>query len=221
MTQATAERQVDRPQRPLSEWGLCVAKRVSEWQRAYVKRVPVALATLARLRRGVGREPGDVPDLWQYTLDGLPEQPGVGDAATRQERAVHTALTLFALHQQSRAEHMHTPGRSLGTAVRRLARRAGSEVAVRRRFEALGTAETFSEVVHHARGLITQLRTHRIPLDYGAFTDDLIRLQTRAAHQVRLQWGRDYYRAVPETDADSDDNQTDLSVASAATSEGE
>lgn len=204
MTQAVMETPDQRSARTPGEF---VARRVTAWQRDYVRRRPEALATLARLRRGVGKEVGTVPDLWQYTLDGLPDQGGTGDEPTAQERAVHTAMTLFAVHQQSRREEMHLPQQSLGTAVRQLRARAASADAVRRRFEALGTAETFAEVVHHARGLITQLRAERIPLDYGMFTDDLVRLQSgAAASRVRLRWGRDFYRTT-KPDPDSSDDQ--------------
>lgn len=206
MTQSTADRSERKS--PLSPVGAYVEKRIHEWQQDYLRRRPEAMAALAKLRRGVGKDVGAVPELWPYILDGLPGDDG-GDNPTRAERAVYTALTLYAVHQQSRQRAMHVPGTSLGAAVRRLRTQAPSEAAVRRRFEALGTAEDFSEVVHHARGLITQLRGADIPLDYGAFADDLLRLQDRRfANQVRLRWGRDFYRATRDTDSASTDSTT-------------
>jgi|ADGO01.1.fsa_nt_gi CRISPR-associated protein, Cse2 family len=213
MTQATAQRP---PQlRRLSPWGDFVQRQVNEWQKAYIRRETNALAILAKLRRGVGKEISEVPDLWQYTLSGLPDEPVVGDGPTRAERAVYTAMTLFAVHQQSRRVEMHTPGPSLGAALGRLRHRAASEVAIRRRFEALGTAEAFSEVVRHARGLITQLRAANIPLDYGAFTDDLIWLQSPGtASRVRLRWGRDFYRTGTNDTETADGGDNDQEEAS-------
>jgi CRISPR system Cascade subunit CasB len=147
-----------------------------------------------------------MPELWRYTLAELPdERPPRDGTPTVSERAAYTAMTLFAIHQQSRGQEMHQSGQSLGTAVRQLQARAGSAAAVRRRFEALGTAETFAEVVHHARGLINQLRAHGITLDYGMFTEDLVYLQTRAADRVRLRWGRDFYR-IPKQSRHTDDD---------------
>jgi CRISPR system Cascade subunit CasB len=131
--------------------------------------------------------------------------------------AAYTAITLYAVHQQSRGQGMHRSGQGLGRAVRILRTRAGGAEAVRRRFEALGTAETFAEVVHHARGLITQLRGQDIPLDYGALADQLFSLQFRdGASRVRLAWGRDFYRATSE-DSESPDNP----VADATSTSGE
>ena len=90
---------------------------------------------------------------------------------------------------------MHQPGQSIGTAARILSGRAPSEDATRRRFEALGTASTFEEVTHHARGVVSQLRAYGIPLDYGQFADQLVwLLRPATADRVRLAWGRDFYR---------------------------
>lgn len=188
-----------------------VGSRVSQWQGAYIRRESEALAALARLRRGVGKEVGAMPDLWQYTLADLPvpepdrRRPDY-DKPTVFERAAYTAMTLFAVHQQSRSQGMHQQGQSLGTAVRNLRIRSASAEAVRRRFEALGTAETYTEVVNHARGLITQLRSEGIPLDYGALTEDFVWLQSRAADRVRLRWGRDFYRTTRNEDQQANDD---------------
>lgn len=175
--------------------GRFVNARVTQLQNGYLKRRPAAVAALAQLRRGVGKPVGAIAELWQLTLEGVPLPPRYGDQATTNERAAHTALTLYALHQQSRSEPMHRPGQSIGAAARILARRSPSSEATRRRFEALGTATTFEEVSHHARGLISQFRTLGIPLDYGQFADQLVGLlHPASADRVRLSWGRDFYR---------------------------
>lgn len=174
-------------------------------------------ALLARLRGAVAREPGEVPEIWSLTIDGVPGAPRPGDdSPTAEERAVHAALTLFALHQQSRAEPMHRRDVGLGLAVRRLeARRPGRSEAdkspVRRRFDAVVLADTFGEVVHHLRGLITQMRADGIALDYAQLADDLLRLQRPGgAHGVRLRWARQYHHtdhtdpADPATEASND-----------------
>ncbi|MBE0417727.1 MAG: type I-E CRISPR-associated protein Cse2/CasB [Coriobacteriia bacterium] len=173
-------------------------ERVSQLQRDYIGRRGHAVATLARLRRGVGKPPGATAGLWEATLEGVPLPARYGDEPTSNEWATYAAVTLFAIHQQSQGTPMHEPGRGLGKAVRMLCTRnaaAGrSQDAVRRRFEALGTATDFAEVVHHARGLIGQLRTFGIPLDYGRLAEDFVWLQRpQGADRVRLAWGRDFY----------------------------
>lgn len=204
--------------------GSHVRRKLSWLQEAYCdqrhREHSPATATLARLRRGVGKEPGDLPELWEITFDGLPNPAGepdrdpertVDSPLLRLERAVYTALTLYAVHQQSKSARMHQAGgNGLGAAVRLLAWRT-NENAVRRRFEALGTADSLAEAVNHARGLITQLRGEEIPLDYGRLADDLQRLQDRRyAPAVRRRWGRDYFQLrTPGADADQDSDGSD------------
>lgn len=167
-----------------------------------------AIAALARLRRGGGTEPGNNPLLWEETL-GLPAQySGRDDKPSAAERSVYAALTLFAAHQQSVSESMHRDGVSFGTAARQLSRReTSSEQAVLRRFQALATAEALEEALVHARGLVTQFRTARIPLDYGQLAVDLFSLQNPAHRNgVRLRWGRDYYRPDPKAATAAEEN---------------
>lgn len=178
-----------------------VSRKVNDLQKSYVfgdRRG--SAATLAKLRRAVGKEAGVDPDLWDVTVTDLPRRyVGRTDAASEGERAAHAAMTLYAVHQQSKTTPMHREGPSLGRAIAKLAKSlsvgTSTEVsaAVKRRFDALLTAVTFDELLVHARGLIQQLRAADISLDYGRFAEDLRRLQLVGnADAVRRQWGRDY-----------------------------
>jgi CRISPR system Cascade subunit CasB len=181
---------------PLRPLGALVDERVSGLQARYRNNRSSGVSDLAALRRASTAEPGADPRIWELTLAGIPTPAGAGDEPTAEERAAHAALTLYAVHQQSQSLPMHVPGQGLGRSVRTLGQRPGAEAAVRRRFEALGTAATFAELMQHARGLIRQLRSAAIPLDYGQLADDLVALQSPAhAPRVRLRWGRDYHRA--------------------------
>ncbi|MEV8515214.1 type I-E CRISPR-associated protein Cse2/CasB [Dactylosporangium sp. NPDC051484] len=157
---------------------------------------PEAVSALARLRRGIGRAPG-----FDYTLetylwvpDGLLDRRPA-DKADDAEYAVHDAVTLYALHQQSRREAMHVDGHGLGRALARLVHASDGPDGVRRRFAALGTASTYTEGIYHLRSLVTMLREHQVPLDYGLLADDLRRLRqpTRRA-DVQAAWGREFFR---------------------------
>lgn len=199
--------------RRLSNVGHYVHARVTEWQQGYLAIKSTynaqAVASLAKLRRDVGRPLGS-PGMWLEALDGVPiPEHYVDDKPTYGEVAAHTAFTLYALHQQSKQKPMHQPGQSFGTALRRLRKRAPDDGrAVRRRFEALGTATTLSEAVQHARGLISQLRSEGIPLDYGEFADQLVALQIPSkANGVRLAWGRDFYRVTSDETSDETNDE--------------
>lgn len=169
---------------------------------------PEAAAALARLRRGIGRAPG-----FDYTLDAylrvpdelLGARPDTDLEASDGEHACHAAVTLYALHQQSRSERMHANGRGLGSAVAALADASGGPDGVRRRFAALGTAATYTEVLYHLRGLVMMLRDHRIPLDYGLLADDLKTIRRPGGReQMQAVWGREYFRGRPQAAEDTD-----------------
>lgn len=180
-------------------------------------------ASLAHLRHAVMRKPGEVPEIWSLTIDGVPGHPH-DDEPTRQERAVHAALTLFAVHQQSRSTPAHRPGVGLGQAVRRLEGSrptlgSGDVSPVRRRFDALVLSDSFVEATYHLRGLVNQLRAESVPLDYGALADDLALLQVPGrASEVHLRWARQYYRSTTASDETADaDDPTDATTDAAAT----
>jgi CRISPR system Cascade subunit CasB len=159
------------------------------------------VALLARLRRVATQEPGADPRTWDATLDGAPgspDHPWISEP-TRQERAIHLALAMYATAQQGRTEDAHERGRGLGGAVRRLERRRpslgeGDTSPVRRRFDALATSATMPELAVHLRGLVTQLRGERITLDYARLARDLFVYQLPGqANAVRRAWARDFY----------------------------
>lgn len=161
-------------------------------------------ADLAALRRGIGKEPGTVPQLWPFyttlSFDGR---------LSHALRAEHVALTLFAVHQQSQRLSVHQRGAGLGQAARRL-RDSGkfSPEAVDRRFAAAATATSIAELAVHLRGLVAQMRSLNPPpsLDYTALFRDLRQWQRPdLAPRVRRRWGSDYFvhRQAPESGADS------------------
>ena len=160
---------------------------------AYVK------ACLAHLRRGIGVSPGSIPELWSLTLEDLPEnlmsKTGV---PTNAEWAVHTALTLFALHQQGksiREEFVHENGMSLGRAVATLIEDDDDLKRIKRRFDMVAGSGSIEEFSQHVRGLIQILKSKGVKLDYSSLAKDLYRFSdVDKRNSVRLAWGQDFYR---------------------------
>ena len=191
---------------PLSPVGAEVARRVSRLQTAYLSKnsgqQAFGTAALARLRRGVGKAPGAIHDILEFTLADEFVRSTAGDEPTREEIAAHACMTLYALHQQSQSERMHQRGYGMGRSIRALTPKDPTDKpAVLKRFQVLGTADSLEELLHHTRGMIQLLRSNRIPLDYGLLADELVRWQrSDGPNQVRLQWGRDFYRAAKPTD---------------------
>ncbi|GHG50674.1 type I-E CRISPR-associated protein Cse2/CasB [Streptomyces griseocarneus] len=251
---AGARRNTER--RPLSLAEEAALRTVARLQGGYRKDNPAAVAAVARLRREAGREPHVSPTSWGLDdLEALTELRSKqaekdGDTARylvprarrayeqreeREDRAVHLAVTLWALHQQSlRDEAMHVRGWSLGQAVRRLAQEKNETPAtgdepsdddtrtggkpgavenvsptIRKRFVRLGTSSDIDTLGRRLREMVLLLRNARIPLDYGLLADQLDRWQ-HEAHQadVRRAWGRDFHRPYAVTTPADDESES-------------
>ncbi|MFG2064839.1 type I-E CRISPR-associated protein Cse2/CasB [Micromonospora sp. NPDC048871] len=189
-------------------FGGYVAARITALQDGYLREEAYSVAALARLRAGVGRKPGeDFATLEETRVKEKYLGDWIGDDPTHTERAMHTALTLYAVHQQSiRDQGMHQDGQGLGAAVNLLTHDRSRAEPVRRRFAALGTATSYTSVTTHLRSLIRLLRDHRIPLDYGVLAEDLVKLQKPwGLAEVRGLWGRDFYRQPESGESPSGD----------------
>lgn len=186
-------------------FGNHVAAVIEDLQSRYVRKESSAIATMAQLRAAVTKQPGSSYAVLAVTYvpdDYMPQHLRDDGEGTDTEHAKHTALTLYALHQQSIYDQkMHRDGYGLGGAVSLLSRTSESPEAVRRRFAAIGTATSYEETIHHLRTLVRQLRDRKIGLDYGLLADDLVTLRRPGGHdKVRAWWGRDFYRTMPVED---------------------
>ncbi|MFD8957213.1 type I-E CRISPR-associated protein Cse2/CasB [Streptomyces anulatus] len=167
---------------------------------------PQAVAALARLRRGAGKDTSQVPDLWGLVDIGpLHDRPQDGGRPLTEgelvhaEDAVHTALTLWALHQQSRGHSMHQSGHhpthhGLGAAVRQLMPPGEIAEPVHKRLVRAGTAPDLPQLAQRLRDIVLLLRQHDIPLDYGLLAAQLYQWQAPGGRDtVRRAWGRSFH----------------------------
>ncbi len=142
----------------------------------------------AMLRRSAGRDFNDTPGIWPLVLP-YADRPYA-------QRALATALSMWAIHQQSSSTNPHSAGGAhLGQALLQLRGRATSPDGVDRRFASLIGSESLAEVANHLRGLVTLLRGHSISLDYSRLAFELRRFELES-RSVALSWARDYY-ALP------------------------
>ena len=193
-----------RRSRPLGEAGRLVDWRIGGprgLQGRYCsknRKEALARAQVAALRKGASRSPGELPEIWELTRVEVPD--GAGDAPTWEEIAVHTAMTLYAVHQQSRTEPMFRPSVGLGSAAHDLVGRDEENPSARARFNALVTSTTVAELRHHLRGFVSLLRARGIALDHAMLADDIFRFQQPGvAKKVRLNWAHQYYSLPAET----------------------
>jgi CRISPR system Cascade subunit CasB len=153
---------------------------------------------LAELRRGIGKIPGEMPQLWGYFLEAMPEEFYGDREPSRAEWAVYTALTLFALHQQGKdpaIKPMQEDGQSFGTALSRLVHNLDDRERIARRFNTIATANSMEELSHYMRGAVQLLGREDIGLDYAKLAGELYCFQfPELVSGVRLRWGQDFYR---------------------------
>lgn len=182
--------------------GKAVDQRITELQRGYLADRPDAVATLARLRRGVGRPAAAVPELWGMTAAESIHQAHAdgelsGEQAERAEEAAHIALSLWSLHQQSHHnQRMHVRyGPELGAAVRWLMPPGELDEPIRKRFVRAATATTPTMLAQRLREIVVLLRREAVALDYGLLADQLYQWQQRPGgpEQVRRSWGRSFH----------------------------
>ncbi|MER6738433.1 type I-E CRISPR-associated protein Cse2/CasB [Streptomyces puniciscabiei] len=193
-----------------------VGREIARLQRGYLADRPEAVAALARLRRGAGRDAAAVPDLWGL----IDLEPLYGDRQLRTdtaESAVYTAMTLWSLHQQSRSSGMHRPGVELGAAVRRLMPAGEIDEPIRKRFVRAGTSATLPVLAIRLREIALLLRGQDLPLDYALLAEQLYRWQQPGGpERVRRSWGRAFHahRTTPDDTTDGAAAATDVKDAS-------
>ncbi|MFI9116975.1 type I-E CRISPR-associated protein Cse2/CasB [Streptomyces venezuelae] len=180
-------------------------QRIGRWQNGYLKDEAKAVAALARLRRGAGKPAGHVPDLWdlidtQLLHDARREGRPLSEVElARAEDALHVAVTLWALHQQSRGKgthelHRRERPRGLGAAVHRAMPPNEIDDSLRKRLVRAWNAPDLATLAQRLRDLVTLLRREDVRLDYGLLAGQLYQWQwPGGADRVRTAWGRSFH----------------------------
>jgi CRISPR system Cascade subunit CasB len=150
---------------------------------------PHSRASLAKLRRGIGRSLDESPELFGEVFPGFP-LPGNAYA----ENAVFIALSLYAFHKQGQDSSMNIEKMSIGKAMRGLVRGEDNEEAINSRFDRILTSNNIEELAVHLRGVIGLLKREGVGFDYSFFASDLYYFQQEdKRRKVIGDWGRDYY----------------------------
>ncbi|MEU9704026.1 type I-E CRISPR-associated protein Cse2/CasB [Streptomyces sp. NPDC047981] len=158
---------------------------------------------LAVLRRGLGRPAGTVLEMFPFYTCPVDDFAARRGEVSAEQEAEHIALALYGLHQQSQNAPMHRDGIGLGRAMLELRRHdRTSDEAVDSRFQQAFSATATAGLQLRLRGLITQLKDIKQPLDYDRLASDIhqwSRPDTRS--RVRRRWGLDYYGWTQRTTA--------------------
>ena len=143
-------------------------------------------AALAALRRGLGRPPGTVPEMFPYVVPFLPANPH-----PEQEAAYYTIAVLFALHPEN------TPEGNMGDHMA-AARDEKSREAVERRFVALLSAHP-DDLPDLLRQAIAYLKSKEVPINWERLFRDLqLWSHPEYGDVVRRYWATAFWRYQPE-----------------------
>jgi CRISPR system Cascade subunit CasB len=137
-------------------------------------------AALAHLRRGLGRPPGTVADMYRYVVPWL-----TADAPPWREQAYYLVAALFAYHPA-------TGGRgNLGDHFRRLRDPQGEDPAIERRFNALLAAHP-DDLDTYLRQAVGFLRSSEIPVNWHQLLADVM-AWGHPDKYVQWAWARSYW----------------------------
>lgn len=128
-------------------------------------------AALAALRRGLGRMPGEAPEMFPYLAKWVPES---ASRPTWTEQVYYLVASLFAFHPVALGHIASKPQvRNLGASLFRLNAERGGR-GVERRFIALLNSHR-DDVASHLRQIIALLRSgNEIGVDWEQLLRDLI-----------------------------------------------
>lgn len=151
-------------------------------------------ATLAALRRGLGKPPGTAPEMYPHVVPYLPNHAGQWTEASH-----YLVAALFAAHPLDwTGEEPGWDSRNLGASMRRL---QGPEASagVERRFVALLQTAP-GDLANQLRHIVSLLAAESAPVDWNQLLIDIQRWD-REDREVQRRWARAFWgaRASSET----------------------
>lgn len=160
-------------------------------------------AAVAALRRGLGKEPGEAPEMFPYIV------PWTQGAWPVQEKAYYLVASLFAWHQGS--WHGEANKAELTNLAASLARLAAAEPAGRqgaeRRLVALLNSHQ-DDLGNHLRHTVGLLKSKEVPVDWAQLLHD-IQGWAWESRSVQLAWARAFWgSAAAETDTSNIDTSS-------------
>jgi CRISPR system Cascade subunit CasB len=144
-------------------------------------------AALAALRRGLGKRPGEAPEMFPVLIPLLP----YGRLRQWDERCAYTIAALFAMHPVSWDDAEDGRWRrNLGASLRRL-REATDSDGPERRMTALLNSDG-DNLPEHLRGIVALLRGKDVPVDWQQLAYDL-RDWGRSDRRVQRRWAEAFW----------------------------
>ena len=164
-------------------------------------------ASLAALRRGLGKPSGTVPEMYPHVEPNIPAQ-----RSREYEEAAYLVASLFGSHPMNLSS---VPDRlwetNFGSSYRKLRNISNNPDSIERRFSELLTKEP--EALHeHLRHSMSLLKGSSIPIDWTQLIRDLTRWRN-PDKRVQRSWARSFWqRTVPTGDEQSPEANSELQL---------
>jgi CRISPR system Cascade subunit CasB len=158
-------------------------------------------ATLAALRRGLGKQPGEAPEMFPYLV------PWTAELDNRTQETYYLVASLFGMHPvtwpRSGAEEDHDRWRrNFGASMRWVAGPDTQEGGTERRFVGVLNSRR-DELPDRLRQAVRLCRSKDVPVDWAVLTHDLLGWD-HPRRRTQRSWARAFWTdRVPE-DSDHD-----------------
>lgn len=164
---------------------------------------PSTRAILANIRNSINKDSLANIEVLSFVFQNISED-FLGDKKQLNdyERAIVTAVQMYALHQQAKIESVlkidYEDGerrQNLGDALGSMRKKEDDNKAIDRRFNAMITSGNFDELSHHLRQMIKLLKAKSdVKVDYASLADDLYWFSKNQKDGVKIKWSRSYYK---------------------------
>lgn len=164
---------------------------------------PSTRAMLANIRNSINKDSSVNMDALAFVFQNIPEEfLGFNKNLNDYEKAILTAVQMYALHQQAKIESVlkldYEEGekrQNLGDALKTIRDREDDTKAIDRRFNAMITSSNFEELSHHLRQMIKLLKAKSdAKVDYASLADDLYWFLKNQREGLKIKWSRSYYK---------------------------
>ena len=164
---------------------------------------PSTKAMLANIRNSINKDSSFNMDALAFVFEKIPEEfLGFGKDLNDYEKAILTAVQMYALHQQARTDSVlkldYEEGdrrQNLGDSLNSMRKNNDDDKAIDRRFNAMVTSSNFDELSHHLRQMIKLLKAKSdAKVDYASLADDLYWFLKNQRQGIKIKWSRSYYK---------------------------
>ena len=164
---------------------------------------PSTKAIFANIRNSINNDSSVNMDTLAFVFQNISEELlGFSKNLNDYEKAILTAVQMYALHQQAKSDSVlkidYKEGerrQNLGDSLNSMRKNNDEDKSIDRRFNAMITSSNFEELSHHLRQMIKLLKAKSdAKVDYASLADDLYWFLKNQREGLKIKWSRSYYK---------------------------